>query len=214
MCALCITIPKISAFSAMEFVLTPPSISAVSTPVLTPPSIRAVSTHKLTSQHSHVIGFGEDVAIMADTSTRNLVRYKMSRKEIEKLQLNVLQKDCGKYVLADGKIILGAFKGSNTTNIYSDTLNLLKTYNGYYGRLIGALPPDLLVYVKKSAQFAGLEIHVYSVNKRHQFVMKLHPKKGTRWSESLSVCMNPQSGDVAVAGYSPNILDVFDKAGK
>ena len=68
--------------------------------------------------------------------------------------------NCSNYLLGDDRIVLRAYNGSDPTHVYTGNLELMKTYVGDYGRMIGTLDSDMIVYAKKISSNNECEVHI------------------------------------------------------
>ena len=185
-------------------------------PVLNPPSITKLLTHNLSPQANWSMDLAKNTAILCEENGENLVKYNLDnglRIECEKPLPKNLKSNCMKYLLHDGRIVIR--DGNNDpTYILSDSMNKLHTHHVGNFPLIGVLRPDLLAYTKETNQSHKYEIHLCSADNHQQPTMTLLPKEGNTWSSYLSICAHPLSGYIAVVGYNPDILDVYDKNGR
>ena len=186
-------------------------------PLTQAPTIWKVGAHNL-DHYDPCMGLGRNTVLLADEDKGILVKYSIDRnhkKEIfEKVLPHGMMANCRKHVLADGRIVLTDFWGRDTTHIYANNLQDVTLYNGDYGMLIGTLSFDLLAYAKKVSLSHGWEVHVYSTDNHHQRAMELRPSGGRAWSQWLSVCRNPDTGQVAVVDRSGKTLDIYSQEGK
>ena len=164
------------------------------------------------------MGLTSSAALLADMNKKTLVKYTIGRSKLKKMFEKILpdyvDEDCCKYVLSDGRIVLRALFGRDATYIHTDNLELLNTYTGAYGCLRGTLPPDLLVYAKRTTANHRCEVHIYSVDNKHQRALILRPSEGRKWSElSLSICSHPSTGNLVIVGRFPNTLDIYNGKG-
>ena len=182
-----------------------------------PPSFSKAISPCLGSDYRYCVGLASSAALLADVSNNTLVKYAIdgsdAQKMFEKALPDGMKAECCKYLLNDGRIVLREFRGKDPTHIYTDNLTTKTTYKGDYGRLIGTLSPDLLIYAKKTSSSHGYEVHIYSADNNHKQVMTLKPSAGKRWYWKLSVCRHPYNGYMAVVNHSPNTLDIFNEGG-
>ena len=181
-----------------------------------PPSIDKVTSHDVESNH-WMVGLGSNGALVANGDKKSLMKYtfdeNQANKVFEKALPDGMAAPCRKYLLSSGQIALRECSGSDPTYLYTANLGTLKTYAGDYGRLIGTLPNDSLVYAKKTSSCHGHEVHIYSADNNHQRVLTLLPSDGKTWSDYLSICVHPTTGHMAVVGRSPSTIDVYNMEG-
>ena len=179
-------------------------------PVTREPSVTDHMVDQLGFEANYLVALQNNVALLAHNN--NLMKYSVDNGKIHQLfekQLpGGLNEDCHKHLLEDGHIALRSEDGGNPTYLYNSQFEVLTTYNGKYGRLIGTLPPDLLVYA------SGNRVNIFSVGQNHNKVMTLVPCKGRSWGQFLSICRHPRSGFLAVVDSYSSTLDIYSREGK
>ena len=169
-----------------------------------------------------MVGIGHNAAILAHRHQNTILKYTMDSHDINQNYAKPplpdgFKLDCRKYLLGDDRIVLRADNGKDPTRLYTGNLELMKTYVGDYGYIIGTFGSDMIVYTKMTSSSHGCEVHIYSADNNHQRVMTLIPSEDRKWSYgylgNLSVCRHSQSGHMAVVDYANTGLDIYSKEG-
>ena len=184
------------------------------------PTITKASPHDLGSNYSYMVEISHNAAILAHRQSNTILKYTMDSHDIKKVYLKLLpdgfQKDCRKYLIGDDRIVLRENNGSDPTRIYTSNLELMKTYVGDYGQMIGTVGNDMIVYTKMTSRH-GCEVHIYSADNNHQLVLTLIPSAGRKWTYgnygNLSVCRHSQARHIAVVDHENKGLDIYNKEG-
>ena len=159
------------------------------------------------------IGLGNGAAIVGNRDNTTLVKYGVDTNQANRIWAECLPQGigtcCRKYTLGDGKVVLR--DGNNDpTKIFSKTFGPVQAQNVGRDWLIGTLPPDLKVYVRKTS-IDNYQLHVHN---RNEYKLMLRPFRWSKWSWNLSICQHPESGYMAVVDTFNQSLDIYNLWGK